>query len=82
MRPLIQITLRKKLSRHFRGYKILFRLVLHQNSLQKKNNITCDNSNKTVFTCFDLVEFQITVKNEYPTLSSNVMPILFPFAIS
>ncbi|XP_067120756.1 zinc finger BED domain-containing protein 5-like [Centruroides vittatus] len=41
--------------------------------------LSCNNSLKTKFTS-DLVEFWISIKNEYPTLSSKAVRILIPFA--
>jgi hypothetical protein len=43
--------------------------------------LSCDNL-QTKFACSDLVEFWITVKTEYPTLSLNTMRIFIPFATS
>lgn len=44
--------------------------------------LSCDNSLKTKFATSELVEFWVTIKNEYPTLSSKALRILIPFATS
>jgi hypothetical protein len=44
--------------------------------------LSCDNSLKTKFACSDLVEFWITFKNEYPTISSKAIRIIIPLATS
>jgi hypothetical protein len=44
--------------------------------------LSCDNNLQTIFACSDLVEFWITIRNEYPTLSLKAMRIFIPFATS
>lgn len=44
--------------------------------------LSCDSSLKTRFTYSDLVEFWISVNNEYSTLCSKALRILIPFATS
>jgi hypothetical protein len=43
--------------------------------------LSCDNL-QTKFACSDLVEFWITIRNEYPILSLKAMRIFIPFATS
>lgn len=44
--------------------------------------LSCDNSLKSKFASSDLVEFWVSVKNEYPALSLKALRILIPFATS
>lgn len=78
----LQNSLRKKMSRNFRGYKILSILKCHQNSLQKKRISLNSLSLKSNFTFSHLVDLWITVRNEYTTLNSKAIRIPLPFATS
>nr|CAH7768867.1 unnamed protein product [Callosobruchus chinensis] len=44
--------------------------------------LSCDNSLKSKFASSDLVEFWVSVKNEYPALRLKALRILIPFATS
>lgn len=44
--------------------------------------LSCDSSLKTRFTSSDLVEFWLSIQNEYPNLTSKALRIFIPFATS